>query len=65
MRIGSVLDRIPGVGPARRAALLKAFGSVEQIRTASPEAIAEQANVPLPLARRVHESLTQQREGAA
>ncbi len=65
VRIGSVLDRIPGVGPARRAALLKAFGSVEQLRTASPEAIAEQANVPLPLARRVHESLTQQREGAA
>jgi excinuclease ABC subunit C len=33
----SVLDDIPGVGPARRKALLRAFGSVTQIRQASPE----------------------------
>ena len=64
-RIGSVLDRITGVGPARRAAMLKAFGSVDALRAATPEAIAEQAAVPLALARRVHESLTQPREGAA
>ena len=64
-RIGSVLDRIAGVGPARRAAMLKAFGSVDALRAATPEAIAEQAAVPLALARRVHESLTQPREGAA
>jgi excinuclease ABC subunit C len=63
-RIGSVLDRIDGVGPARRAALLKAFGSVEALREASPEAIAERARVPLPLARRVSEGLAR-REGAA
>jgi excinuclease ABC subunit C len=63
-RIGSVLDRIPGVGPARRAALLKAFGSVDALREATPEAIAERTRVPLPLARRVAESLAH-REGAA
>jgi excinuclease ABC subunit C len=63
-RIGSVLDRIPGVGPARRAALLKAFGSVDALREATPEVIAERTRVPLPLARRVAESLSQ-REGAA
>ena len=63
-RIGSVLDRIQGVGPARRAALLKAFGSVDALREASPEAIAERAHVPLPLARRVAEGLAR-REGAA
>jgi len=63
-RIGSVLDRIEGVGPVRRAALLKAFGSVEALRDASPEAIAERAGVPLPLARRVSEQLSH-REGAA
>ena len=63
-RIGSALDRIPGVGPARRAALLKAFGSVEALRGASPEEIAERSRVPLPLARRVAEALGH-REGAA
>ena len=32
----SVLDSIPGLGPARQAALLKHFGSVKRIREASP-----------------------------
>jgi excinuclease ABC subunit C len=63
-RIGSVLDRIPGVGPTRRAQLLKAFGSVDALREAAPEAIAERAHVPLVLARRVAEGLAH-REGAA
>ena len=63
-RIGSVLDRIPGVGPARRAAMLKEFGSVDALRDATPEAIAERAHVPLSLARRVSGSLSH-REGAA
>jgi excinuclease ABC subunit C len=63
-RIGSALDRIPGVGPARRAALLKAFGSVDGLRSAAPEVIAERARVPLALARRVAEGLAE-REGAA
>jgi len=48
---------VPGVGPARRAALLKAFGSVAALRDASPESIAERSHVPLPLARRVAEAL--------
>jgi excinuclease ABC subunit C len=65
-RIGSVLDKIPGVGPSRRAALLKAFGSVDALRVATPDEIAERANVPLPLARRVAESLAHRdHEGAA
>ena len=37
----SVLDTIPGIGPARRAALLKAFGSVRKLRKATVEAVAE------------------------
>ena len=36
----SVLDDVPGLGPARRAALLKHFGSVRKLRTASIEEIA-------------------------
>ena len=33
----SQLDEVPGIGPARRKALLKAFGSVKAIREASRE----------------------------
>jgi excinuclease ABC subunit C len=36
----SVLDTIPGIGPTRRKALLKKFGSVDGLRTASVEEIA-------------------------
>jgi excinuclease ABC subunit C len=36
----SVLDSVPGLGPARRAALLKKFGSVKAISAASPDQIA-------------------------
>lgn len=39
----SRLENIPGVGPARRAALLGAFGSIEKVRRAE---IAELAKVP-------------------
>jgi len=37
----SVLDTIEGVGPKRRKALLKAFGSVKRLREASVEQIAQ------------------------
>ncbi len=36
----STLDDIPGIGPKRRRALLKAFGSLDGIRTASIEELA-------------------------
>ena len=35
--MASILDEIPGIGPARRKALLKHFGSVDKIRAASLE----------------------------
>ncbi len=35
--MASILDSIPGIGPARRKALLKHFGSVDKIREASLE----------------------------
>lgn len=38
--VTSELLRIPGVGAARRRQLLSAFGSLEGVRNASPEAIA-------------------------
>ena len=36
----SVLDHIPGVGPARRKALWDAFGSIEKIKAADENALA-------------------------
>jgi excinuclease ABC subunit C len=46
----SVLDEIPGVGPTRRTALIKAFGSVRRLRAASAEEIAQVKGVPKDLA---------------
>ena len=37
----SVLDEFPGIGENRKAALLKKFGSVQRLRTATIEQIAE------------------------
>ena len=36
----SALDSVPGLGPTRRAALLKQFGSVKRLAAATPEEIA-------------------------
>jgi excinuclease ABC subunit C len=36
----SVLDEIPGVGPTRRALLIKVFGSVKRLRAASVDDVA-------------------------
>ncbi len=53
----SALDDVPGLGPARRAALLRHFGSVRKLRAASAEEIAavrgigpEAGGVPSPTA---------------
>jgi excinuclease ABC subunit C len=52
-RLTSALERVPGVGPARRAALLRAFGSLTAVGAAAPDEIATRARVPLPLAVRI------------
>ena len=39
-QVHSVLDEIPGVGPARRRALMKHFQSIEQIKNADVETLA-------------------------
>jgi excinuclease ABC subunit C len=63
-RIGSALDAVPGVGPTRRAALLKAFGSVAALRTATPAEIATRARVPQALAERVADHLAHHGDAA-
>jgi excinuclease ABC subunit C len=43
--VTSVLSEIPGVGPARVRELLKHFGSVAQLRSATQESIAEVSGI--------------------
>ena len=54
----SALDDIPGVGPARRKALLTALGSVDAIRTAPEEAVAGVPGIGPALARLIKQALT-------
>jgi excinuclease ABC subunit C len=53
----SVLDEIPGVGPTRKAALMKDFGSVKRLRAASAERIAQVKGIPRDLASDIAEFL--------
>jgi excinuclease ABC subunit C len=53
----SILDDCPGVSKARKAALLKAFGSVTRLRKASEEQIAAVPGISKTLARQVLEFL--------
>jgi excinuclease ABC subunit C len=56
-RVASALDEVEGVGPARRAALLKAFGSVAALSAAGEDEIVDRAGVPRSVAHRVREAL--------
>jgi excinuclease ABC subunit C len=56
--LASPLDDIPGVGPTRKKALLKRFGSVARLSRATVEEIAATRGVGPELARVVHERLT-------
>ena len=51
----SLLDEIEGIGPARRKALLRAFGSLEAIRDAEPEQLAHAPSMNAVSAQKVYE----------
>jgi excinuclease ABC subunit C len=53
----SVLDTIPGIGPTRRKALLKQFGSVDGLRSASIEELATAPGMNRKAAEAVHNYL--------
>ena len=55
--MASQLDSIAGIGPARRKALIKKFGSVEKIRQASLEELREVQGVTEEIAKRIKENL--------
>jgi len=55
--ITSALDNIPGIGPRRKKALLKKFGSIEAIKEASSEELSQTEGITLTLAQKVKEYL--------
>lgn len=55
--LASQLEGIPGVGPARRKALLKTFGSIEAIRAASVEEIEAIPRLPRSVAEAIKKGL--------
>jgi len=55
--LSSQLDEIPGVGPKRRSALIKHFGSLDRLSRASIEEISSLPEIPKPLAERIAEIL--------
>jgi excinuclease ABC subunit C len=55
--VRSILDDIEGVGPARKRALLRRFGSVRGIREAPIEQLAEVAGVSPAMAERIKQAV--------
>jgi excinuclease ABC subunit C len=53
----SVMDGIPGVGPRRKSALLRQFGSVQRIREASIDELVAAAGVSSTQAKKIKEYL--------
>ena len=60
-QIHSILDDIPGIGPSRRKALMRAFKSLEAIRDATEEELAAVPSMNAPSARQVYEFFRQKR----
>jgi excinuclease ABC subunit C len=55
--LASPLDDVAGVGPARKKALLRRFGSLARLRDAEEGAIAQTPGIGPELARAIHERL--------
>ena len=53
----SVLDEVEGVGPTRKKAIMKHFGSMKRLRAASVEDIAAVKGMPQQVARAVYDTL--------
>lgn len=55
--LGSTLETVPGIGPRRRQALLKHFGSLKRLKEASLEEMAALPGIPAPVARALFEAM--------
>jgi excinuclease ABC subunit C len=56
-RLESLLEEIPGLGPARRRELLKAFGGLQGVRQAGVEDLAKVRGISHPLAELIFERM--------
>jgi excinuclease ABC subunit C len=61
----SFLDGIPGIGEARKSALLRAFGSLERLRGATAEEIAKVPGIGRGLAERIRRALDEGDHGGS
>ena len=57
----SILDELPGIGPARKRSLLRHFGSPERFLGASREELEAVPGLPGKVARQIHEQLNRVR----
>lgn len=53
-QVRSVLDEIPGVGPARRKALMKQFENIDAIKSADAFTLHEKAGIPMHIAEEIY-----------
>jgi excinuclease ABC subunit C len=56
--LGSALDEVPGIGPKRKRALLRRFGSLKGIREASAEELASVPGMTVPAANAILTALS-------
>lgn len=54
-QVKSVLDDIPGIGPARRKALMRYFGSLEEIKKADVDTLSSLPEIPEQTAKDIYE----------
>ncbi|MDY0019154.1 MAG: excinuclease ABC subunit UvrC [Anaerolineae bacterium] len=62
--LASQIDAIPGIGPVKRRALLKHFGSIDAIRQADEAALAQVSGISKTLAAEIRAYFTQQEKEA-
>ncbi len=53
-QVRSVLDEIPGIGPARRKALMKQFENIDAIKEADALTLHEKAGIPMHIAEEIY-----------
>ena len=53
-QVHSILDDIPGIGPKRRKALMKHFPTIDDLKNAAPEQIAEVDGIPMNVANEIY-----------
>ena len=63
-QVKSVLDEIPGVGPARRKALMRSFPSIDELKNATAVQIGERADIPLYVAQEIFDFFHKDEEAA-